>query len=128
MTSIARHTPGPWKISQSRELFTNALVIYRLHEDGYKGHIVTQLCNPASYKKCKNFTPEEQLANARLIAAAPELLEVAMLIHQTCRVQANLLSTATQEERDRFIRRVYEICNAFAYSAITKAETETVSD
>jgi hypothetical protein len=124
MTSTAKHTPGPWGISQLKEIFDNALVIYRLHEDGYKGHIVTHLCDPANYQKCKNFTPEEQMANAHLIAAAPELLRAAKLTHEACRVQANLLSTATQEERDRFISHIYEICNDFAYPAIAKAEAK----
>ena len=74
------HTPGPWAISQSPEIFANDLVIYRLHPDGGKGHIVTSLCDPAKYKNCTNFTPDEQKANARLIAAAPKLLAACRMV------------------------------------------------
>jgi hypothetical protein len=76
MTKETKHTPGPWGIRQKESIMDNALLIVASNDSGqtFGGHIVTQLCDPATYKGCKNFSPEEQIANARLIAAAPTLL------------------------------------------------------
>ena len=59
MTETAKHTPGPWDIDSSR-------VHTSIEADGLHVAMV-------SYG---NVTMETHLANARLIAAAPELLEV----------------------------------------------------
>jgi hypothetical protein len=77
-------TPGPWGIRQSKSIMDNALLITATQDDGktFGGHIVTQLCDPDKYKTCTNFTPEEQLANAHLIGAAPELYEALQAIIQ----------------------------------------------
>ncbi len=58
MTETAKHTPGPWEIDSSR-------VHTSIEADGLHVAMV-------SYG---NVTMETHLANARLIAAAPELLE-----------------------------------------------------
>ena len=64
------YTPGPWLISEGG-------LVYALNEDGTNrmdirldGGYVRQ----ASYRH-ERTTPEEVAANARLIAAAPELVE-----------------------------------------------------
>jgi hypothetical protein len=79
MMQEAKHTQGPWGIRQSATIMENAICITASQDGGktYGGHIVTTLCDPSSYKKCTNFSPEEQVANARLIAASPALLQAA---------------------------------------------------
>ncbi len=63
MTENTRHTPGPWTIYN-----TDGLKI--LKNWRVKGSVGYQVCtmNTAT-------TTEEEYANARLIAAAPDLLE-----------------------------------------------------
>lgn len=62
MTSPAKHTPGPWLLDRK--------TIYTLAPDGTRNHwwasVQTQ-SNGASHEEC--------MANALLIAAAPELFE-----------------------------------------------------
>lgn len=55
-----RHSPAPWKINQ--EIKTHVMT-----EDGYA------ICDMATTYSSLKY--DEHLANARLIAAAPELLE-----------------------------------------------------
>jgi len=64
------HTPGPWLIQNT--------TVYALMHDSYKKD-VEQFRNRfyASVQKDRECTEEEATANARLIAAAPELLEFA---------------------------------------------------
>ena len=60
-----KHTPGPWKIDP----FTN----YKTQIYGDKKHIAVALTQSSEQFQV---TVSEAEANARLIAAAPELLEV----------------------------------------------------
>ena len=57
-----KHTPGPWRISE----YDNGYLI-----GAYDGSIALTTGRAITIKKYKN----EREANARLIAAAPELLE-----------------------------------------------------
>ena len=59
----AEHTPGPWKIEHS----TNGTFPYRIVKFGERNPIAS--CRGISGKE------SEDAANARLIAAAPNLLE-----------------------------------------------------
>lgn len=54
-TNTSRHTPGPWMIGKSERVIAGVIEIEQHHSIG--------------------LTYEERIANARLIAAAPELLE-----------------------------------------------------
>lgn len=67
--SRGRHTPGPWKIDQDGENFT-------IDADGAFGPnrwSAVALCT-ANNLGSRPITEEEASANARLIAAAPDLL------------------------------------------------------
>ena len=60
----ARHTPGPWRVSAHDD---NGDIVVR---DYNMGAIVAN-CSEEFYG---DITPKEQSANARLIAAAPDML------------------------------------------------------
>ena len=62
--SVAGHTPGPW--TYSTEPHPNGCPII-----GHEGLMIAMLAHSVNHEDQK----EEALANARLIAAAPELLE-----------------------------------------------------
>ena len=70
---MSNHTPGPWVVVENpdAENGSNAASIYSDNKktdlyiaDVYRGYV-----------GCEHVKPNEQLSNARLIAAAPELLE-----------------------------------------------------
>ena len=78
------HTPGPWKADEA------GYGDWRW-EGGYRGTIVaangdTVYAGPASFAALKGKTVAQAEANARLIAAAPELLEAC----QEVRILLNL--------------------------------------
>ena len=64
-TETAKHTPGPWIMEDFGEVRTKGISGFRALEGG-KGEPITRLVRDNS---------PEGLANAALIAAAPELLE-----------------------------------------------------
>lgn len=63
-----KHTPGPWKVSETADENNNEIIVYEAgHEKG---------AGIASVSPLPFYSSESQRANAQLIAAAPELLEV----------------------------------------------------
>lgn len=60
--------------------------------------------------------------DARLIAASPKLLAFAEAIRNSCAVQANLCSTATEEERTQFIHSIYVLWNDHGLIAVDEAK------
>lgn len=69
--SAAKHTPGPWEIDFSKTGYPYA--IKAPNEDNHKaGRVGISVLRWASFTMPSS---AEALANARLIAAAPELLE-----------------------------------------------------
>jgi hypothetical protein len=69
--SETKHTPGPWELEVSREDGTLLFWITAPDGSGAGGNIIL---DDASIE---GETDEEQIANARLIAAAPEMLAFA---------------------------------------------------
>ncbi len=67
-TGSAKHTPGPWQYLEGE----NDLPVIRAQKSRDKGYGVTVASVAVS-----PFPAAERKANARLIAAAPELLEAA---------------------------------------------------
>lgn len=72
MTKEVKHTPGPWKFvlvpRQDHEDGSVTFPHFRVDGDGFEG-IYTDTMLPVG--------PDEREANARLISAAPDLLEAA---------------------------------------------------
>jgi len=69
----AKHTPGPWALQGNSTVIAPNMprIKYGKHEEYERAYIV---CQPDLYTD-PEWGGEEKRANARLIAAAPEMLE-----------------------------------------------------
>ena len=84
---MSGHTPGRWRLDgEEFNSFGNLIRIYVAHEDG--GRICECFAN------CLVKTDEALRANARLIAAAPELLEA---LRELQRLAGGPVGGVTQE-------------------------------
>lgn len=67
-----KHTPGPWEVRNDREFYTNHAQPYCIaqvsEDEDYEGKWIC---------RCMDSWDKEMQYNARLIAAAPELLVAA---------------------------------------------------
>lgn len=105
---MSKHTQGPWK-ADGYSIRQSSTGTRHVAEIAYTGPHHTP---PEEYPKSCRLQDE---ANARLIAAAPDLLEV-------CERLANLDMTGTDDSLVRFIVLAHQ--NS-AKSAIAKATNET---
>lgn len=109
---MAAHTAGDWELDDVTRC-SEVCVVYGTPDDGNGQHYV-YVRGPLG----SNPTPEEQAANARLIVAAPKLLEALQ----------NLLTGASHEEANHNgvldIRVLGEEVKA-GLAAIAKATGET---
>jgi hypothetical protein len=69
MTQNTKHTPAPWEIGRADRGEDAAMVYCNSPDDAYNGVRVAD-CNTNLF-----LSKEQSFINARLIAAAPELLE-----------------------------------------------------
>jgi hypothetical protein len=108
--SEIKHTPGPWAVSP---VFISQPAEPALHFGEYQ--IELSLMNPEPARRGINLTLPREIAeaNARLIAAAPELLEA--LEHMVS--VSNWATTIQSEEQ-------YDAMIANAEAAIRKAKGE----
>ena len=70
-----KHTPGPWSVNVTRMNYA----VVRWHIASSKYGSVYPICEHQIEQEPSG---DEQLANARLIAAAPELLEALLLARE----------------------------------------------
>ena len=68
MSKDPLHTPTPWLVSDERECNTEHFATVISHAEGMAGAVI------AEFKGGAPFRDGEGMANAQLIAAAPELL------------------------------------------------------
>lgn len=109
---MSKHTPSPW-----------------IHWTGYNDEhkLQSHICQQdtaliiARLDVWKDESANEQDANARLIAAAPELLAI-LEKAKGCFTGHNLLSTATLEERLKTINNFLDWWNNEAIPVIEKAK------
>lgn len=99
---MSEHTPGPWGFVGSKPFG------YAISHGGVENHVIADLVSTE--------------ANARLIAAAPIMKNA--LESFPAPTQHNLLSTATEEERTKFISQVINWNNSIRLTAIAKATGE----
>ena len=80
----SKHTPGPW---EAKRLLDGALVVTMPFTDGQPGWVGAEI-------HATDANPTESVSNARLIAAAPELLEALEAILKECPVGSAPLSAS----------------------------------
>ena len=98
-TPKAAHTPGPWKVSDTWR--SDGLAGETWHVKIESGH---ELIVPAN---ALGATEEKAQANARLIAAAPELLELLKEIHNFFETGPRRLSAdALRDDAETFGRAI----------------------
>lgn len=74
----SKHTDGPWEIEGSRIITKQKYHSIRQGSDDLKDRVYQGICH---IQREPNISGFEAVANARLIAAAPELLEALELAH-----------------------------------------------
>jgi hypothetical protein len=114
-----KHTPGPWLIADSN-------FVYALHE--HKGRQVNRFSASIDHYPTQGGSAEEGRANARLIAAAPELFESTEILSgfvsalcESFGIEDDLLVTVTP--KDGSPAHKVSLCDAIkgAIAAIAKA-------
>ena len=70
-----KHTPGPWRLNENNNWKTNPFSV-TVRKFGVHGTTI------ANIPTRMTVPPQEQQANARLIAAAPDLLEALQTLPQ----------------------------------------------
>ena len=86
--SDTKHTPGPWHVDQIDQSTIQIKAA---------GVIVAEVCSGSTFTRLS----DEQQANARLIAAAPDLLDELRKAHQIIR---NALAVMTTEQKSKWGR------------------------
>ena len=121
--TIIPPTPGPWHVNGYN--LTQVIKVEdgpdragRAYVDGRHQEVI------ADVGRDNEMTWGERHANARLLAASPRLIAFAERVRGLCARQANLLSTATDEDRKRFVREVYTLWNTDGIDAVAQATGE----
>jgi hypothetical protein len=112
--SAGRHTPGPWHVREGK--YQNVLVEFDTRPDGRATWVLATL-DGQQYEE-RFMKPGTQMANARLIAAAPELLEALEEIEAVWEGEAVLPSGPARHSALRAM-------HARARAAIAKAKGES---
>lgn len=102
---MTQHTPGPWKIGM-RGGFNANLICDRSGEDMHTDNAICSVFGMYQHQDVEEQKDSKGLANARLIAASPDLLEALLLF---------AVENKTHTEFERF---------EVARSAIAKATGE----
>ena len=113
-----RHTPGPWKIEP---VFIAQQTCEALHFGEYRFPNATQTTDGVQHSK--TYCREEAEANARLMSAAPELLEACKSFIQKLESGEIVRDISRDAERDWPMRMMYFTASLQkAVSAVEKAE------
>ena len=108
MTTQAKHTPGPWSVRIDRDKYDSSRDVIRVRAEEDRNHPQ----GPLTVSRINQYLADESVANARLIAAAPDLLEA-------LRVMLRSFETGEHyETRNPYCRPYVQAARA----AIAKAE------
>ena len=77
---MTQHTPGPWKVGM-RGGFNANLICDRSGEDMHTDNAICSVFGMYQHQDVEEQKDSKGLANARLISAAPELLEALIALH-----------------------------------------------
>ena len=112
---MSKHTPGPWRVGNSDEVYAGTKIVAGTYSSGdYMPHPEAKIDG----QQVGLVEPKESIANVRLIAAAPEMLEALKAAEQILKRSPNLVTN----DRGRF-RNVSTISvEAEVRAAIAKAE------
>ena len=81
---MSEHTPGPWEATADPYLTANHEEVMREILPGYKAEFPVYVVRHRGLYVAETGCHERSEANARLIAAAPELLEAAKATVENC--------------------------------------------
>jgi hypothetical protein len=119
----AAHTPGPWRVTNSDVLLTEGddglrligiyagEVVKSPHENMVTGYID---CGGKFVASCNTRSDHEAEANARLIAAAPELLDALESLEKWFDTDAEILAAMSEADRADNARQLAKIRAAIA--------------
>lgn len=89
--SESKHTPGPWQVEFAHTQQSSGIVYWQVH-DGSDAIACNQFCVAGNAE-----------ANARLVAAAPDLLSLAY------QYRDDLRHPPTQDSRERRLKAIEEV-------------------
>ncbi len=100
MTRTTQHTPGPWQVRKAMYIGRPSFYVDPVNERSEHDSVCVAVIR-------EHWPVEESEANARLIAAAPALLELAQAVERLCgahpdtaRVQTMATAAIALVERD----------------------------
>ena len=125
------HTPGPWRVDETKALGAYGVWTDYLHPSnpgddgtGFPVEVCSVVACGKGHKGQEIIDRQERDANARLMAAAPDLLAACKRAREVLGIQmASDLRGFTREEKDEIIRGHIDIKEIDA--AIAKAEGTT---
>ena len=123
--SETKHTPGPWEFDSGKDGGSRYQIINGQLPKGINGDFGYPVADTMNRHHC--IAPEEDEANARLIAAAPELLEALrqmVLLFDDAREGCLLLARADHKPMTNGDQEVIDKAFIAAEAAIRKAKGE----
>ena len=118
---MSGHTKGPWEVAR-----TDAGIIVRTESVKKTRAGASRYAAIGGFDRSDPEQLAEALANAHLIAAAPELLEALKeLVEAYCRAGAPLTREERAEDRKRFFAAIAAIAKATEELYVTDERTRT---
>lgn len=97
---MLKHTPGPWILGDENDQHAQVCL--------GESNCSVDLRRFADYPNCPGMSREEMLANAKLICAAPEMLEVLVQIKGWAHNPSGPFSWEIMERLDEVVKRFRE--------------------
>lgn len=116
---MSKHTPGPWAFKQGAPPSEIKLIGHIKRDiphrgDGYVATVLSDenwRMHTAGHDECRR----QAHANARLIAAAPDLLEALEEILEACNYDGVLVEMSAEAKANKAIAKAIAKCPAYDY-------------